>query len=202
VHGGYEANTATLVFKLRDDLRNGLIKVPDDITLYLLPIFNPDGYFDYTNQSLGRVNAHGVDLNRNWDANWQANWIRTNCFPGSWITAGDHPFSEPETIALRDFLLNNRVDALISYHSAMSNIFAGGTPTTDPASDSLARTLSAVSFYLYPPVNDPGCQYTGQMADWAAGNSIAAVDIELTDHSSSDILINRKVLQAFLAWKR
>jgi len=42
IHGGYEANTATLVYMLRDDLRSGLIKVPGDITLYLLPMLNPD----------------------------------------------------------------------------------------------------------------------------------------------------------------
>jgi len=40
------------------------------------------------------------------------------------------------------------------------------------------------------------------LADWASAKGIAAVDIELTDHQSTDILINRKVLQAFLTWKR
>lgn len=204
IHGSYEGNTATLVFLIRDDLKNGLHKVPEDVTLYLMPIFNPDGFYDYisTNPVAGRPNAHGVDLNRNWDAFWQADWDRAGCFNYIPITAGSGPFSEPETQALRDFLLDNRVDALISYHSAMSAIFAGGRPEPDPASDSLARALSAVSFYLYPPVNDPGCQYTGQLIDWASDNGIAAVDVELTDHQSNDILINRKVLEAFLAWRR
>lgn len=202
IHGGYESNTATLVYLLRDDLRNGLFAVPEDITLYLLPIFNPDGFYDYTNKPQGRSNARGVDLNRNWDAYWSADWDRKGCFNYTYITAGENPFSEPETIALRDFLLANRADALISYHSAMSAIFAGGRPLPDPASDSLARALSAATFYLYPPVNDPGCQYTGQLIDWASANGIAAVDVELTDHQSNDILINRKALEAFLAWRR
>jgi hypothetical protein len=202
IHGGYESNTATLVYLLRDDLKNGLITVPEDITLYLMPVFNPDGFYDYLNLPAGRSNAHVVDLNRNWDALWQADWDRTGCFNYSYLTAGEAPFSEPETQALRDFLLAHHVDALISYHSAMSAIFAGGRPEPDPASDSLARALSKVSFYLYPPVNDPGCQYTGQMIDWASQNGIAAVDVELTDHESNDILINLDLLQAFLTWKR
>ncbi len=202
IHGGHETNTSTLIYKLRNELRSGSITVPPEITLYLLPIFNPDGYFDYTNQSLGRANAHGVDLNRNWDASWTSSWDRTNCFNAYPIGAGEYAFSEPETAALRDFLLNNHVDALISYHSAMSVIFAGGQPVPDPASESLARALSAVSFYLYPPVIDPGCEYTGQLIDWAAQNGIAAVDIELTDHQSTDILINLKVLEVFLDWER
>lgn len=202
IHGGYESNTSTLVYLLRDDLKNGVITVPENITLYLLPVFNPDGFYDYLNLPAGRSNARGVDLNRNWDAYWAANWNRKGCFSYTDITAGTAPFSEPEVQALRDFLLNNRVDALISYHSAMSAIFAGGRPEPDAASDSLAKTLSAVSFYLYPPVNDPGCEYTGQLIDWASANGIAAVDVELTDHQSNDILINRKVLEAFLTWKR
>jgi len=202
IHGGYEGNTSTLVYLLRDDLRKGTLTVPDDVTLYLLPVFNADGFYDYPSQPEGRANARGVDLNRNWDVLWQADWDRTGCFNYFYITAGEFPFSEPETQALRDFLLANHVDAIISYHSAMSAIFAGGRPEPDLASDSLARALSAVSFYLYPPVNDPGCQYTGQLIDWASAHGIAAVDVELTDHQSNDILINRKLLEAFLAWRR
>jgi len=202
IHGGYESNTATLVYLLRDDLRNGSIVVPEEITLYLLPVFNPDGFYNFLNQPEGRGNAHGVDINRNWSVLWQPDWDRTGCFNYLRLTAGEQPFSEPEVIALRDFLLANKVDALISYHSAMSAIFAGGQPEPDPASDSLARALSAASLYLYPPVNDPGCQYTGQLIDWAAAQGIAAVDVELTDHESNDILINRKLLEAFLAWRR
>ena len=202
IHGGYESNTSTLVYLLRDDLKSGLISVPEDITLYLLPVFNPDGFYDYLNLPAGRSNARGVDLNRNWDVYWKPDWNRTGCFSYIPITAGEYAFSESETQALRDFLLANRVDALISYHSAMSAIFAGGRPEPDPASDSLARALSAVSFYLYPPVNDPGCEYTGQLIDWASAHGIAAVDVELTDHQSNDILINLKLLEAFLSWKR
>lgn len=202
IHGGYESNTATLVYLLRDDLKNGTIAIPAEITLYLLPIFNPDGYFDFTNQPEGRGNARSVDINRNWSVLWQPDWDRTGCFNYLRLTAGEQPFSEPEAIALRDFLLANKVDALISYHSAMSAIFAGGQPEPDPASDSLARALSAASLYLYPPINDPGCQYTGQLIDWAAAQGIAAVDVELTDHQSNDIIINRKLLEAFLAWRR
>lgn len=202
IHGGYESNTGTLVYLLRDEFRKGSITVPDDITLFLLPVFNPDGFYDYLNLPQGRSNANGVDLNRNWDASWQADWDRTGCFNHTYISAGAEPFSEPETRALHDFLLANHVDALISYHSAMSAIFAGGQPESDPASDSLARALSKVSFYLYPPINDPGCQYTGQLIDWASMNGIAAVDVELTDHESNDILINRELVQVFLRWKR
>jgi hypothetical protein len=64
----------------------------NQVEWYLMPIMNPDGYVAYD-----RWNANGVDLNRNWDG------------PGSGEDpyGGPYPFSEPETAALRDFLLAN-----------------------------------------------------------------------------------------------
>jgi hypothetical protein len=47
-----------------------------------------------------------------------------------------------------------------------------------------------------------GCQYTGAFTDWANENNIAAVDIELTDHTNTDYEMNLKVLNIFLNWKR
>ncbi len=65
----------------------------DNVEWFLLPIMNPDGYVAYD-----RWNANGVDLNRNWGG------------PGSgqdpW--GGPYPFSEPETLAMRDFFLDHR----------------------------------------------------------------------------------------------
>jgi hypothetical protein len=201
IHGGYEANTVVLSQMLIDDLRSGAISVPPDITLYILPNLNPDGYYDHLNSSYGRRNANKVDLNRNWDSNWQADWPRAGCFGGVELTAGTGPFSEPETQALAKFILDNHVDALISYHSAAGTIYATGDDTLDPASDDLAKKISAVSYYLYPPP-ETGCVYTGQLVDWATDHGTAALTIELTTHQSTDIDINRKVLETFLAWHR
>jgi predicted deacylase len=98
------------------------------------------------------------------------------------------------------YLLGQHVDALINYHSAALGIFPGGQPP-DPASLSLAETIAAVSDYPYPPV-ETGCQYTGQLIDWASLNGIAAVDIELSTHSSTDLRQNLRILTAFLNWHR
>ena len=147
IHGGYELNTATLVFKLRDDIQNGLITVPQDITLYLLPIFNPDGYYDYLNLPQGRSNARGADLT----AIGMPYGRRIGIARAVSITPTSRQvrslfLNRNNVRPAPSFLLEHHVEALISYHSKMSAIFAGGRPEPDPASDSLALCAVAGQF--------------------------------------------------------
>lgn len=201
IHGGYEANTVELAYALIKRIRSNPGVIPPDVTLFILPLLNPDGYADHPGQTYGRANAHGVDLNRNFDAFWAADWPREGCWNALPITAGPHPFSEPETIALRDFILRPDIHltALVSYHSAAHAIFAGGQPP-DPKSVSLAKALAAASGYTFPP-NNYSCKLTGQLIDWAVQQGIAAVDVELTTHHDLDLEQNWRLLQRFLLWK-
>jgi len=201
IHGGYEWNTVDLVEGLIQDFHQGTLLVPPDVTLYILRNLNPDGYENYWGQYAGRSNANGVDLNRNWDANWQPTWPLEGCFSAVTLTGGTAPFSEPETQALAQFLLDYEVDALVSYHSQMSAIYATGDETLDPAADDLARGLAAASGYQYPPPWS-SCVYTGQLVDWAVDQGIAAVTVELTTHDDPDLALNRRLVNAFLAWRR
>jgi hypothetical protein len=88
---------------------------------------------------------------------------------------------------------------LINYHSAALGIFPGGQPP-DAASISLAEAVAAVSDYPYPPV-DTGCQFTGQLIDWASTRGIAAIDIELANHRDADLKVNLEILHVFLHWQ-
>ena len=201
IHGGYEWNTVDLINQLEIDIENGEIAIPPEITLYLLPNLNPDGYYDHFGQYVGRPNANGVDLNRNWDSNWQPTWPLAGCFQRVPVHGGAYPFSEPETLALANFLLDYKIDALISYHSQMGAIFATGDDSLYPPADDLALTLASASGYQYPPP-DTGCVYTGQLVDWSVDQGIAAVTVELYTHDGVDLDINRKLMVAFLNWKR
>ncbi len=200
IHGGYEYNTVTLAKLLIERLQANPAVVPENITLFILPVLNVDGYYDYPGQNQGRANAHGVDLNRNFDALWQPDWDRRGCWNALPISAGPHPFSEPESQAVRDFILRPDIHltALISYHSAAHMIFAGGQPL-DPKSVSLAETLAAASGYIFPPQNYH-CELTGQFVDWAVTLGIPGVDVELSDHRHPELETNWRLLQAFLAW--
>lgn len=85
----------------------------EGIDLWVVPTMNPDGDLASTRQ-----NAHHVDLNRNWRDMWQP-------LSGEYYS-GPHPLSEPETRAMRDFLLRVRPDYLVSLHQPLR-----GVDTTD-----------------------------------------------------------------------
>jgi hypothetical protein len=75
----------------------------DDVEWFLIPIMNPDGY-----EFGSRHNAHGIDLNRNWDG------------PGAGQdpSGGPFPFSEPETSAVRDLMLAHpNLRSYIDFHT-------------------------------------------------------------------------------------
>jgi predicted deacylase len=198
IHGGYEWNTIALARQLIAHLGKHPELIPRRISLYILPSFNVDG--EARSQSYaGRANDHGVDLNRNWPSLWQADWPKAGCWSYLPIHGGTGPASEPEVVWLMDFILRNRIEAIISYHSAALGIFPGGQPAL-PESVELAETLAEVTPYPYPPI-DAGCVYTGQFADWAAEQGIPAVDVELTNHRDTDFEINLQVLEAFVNWR-
>lgn len=73
----------------------------DEAEVVMVPVVNPDGY---TGAVASRTNANGVDLNRN--------------LHFAWIGVGDHPFSEPETRAIRDLSDLTAFTVGISYHTA------------------------------------------------------------------------------------
>ncbi len=198
IHGGYEWNTVDLADELIAYLQARPDRVPPGVTLYILRVLNPDG-LARSKGIYGRANAHNVDINRNFPTHWAEKWAAHGCWSYLPITAGPRPRSEPETAAVMDFILDYRIGAVISYHSAALGIFAGGDPSS-PASLSLAEAVAAVSSYPYPHV-ETDCNATGQFADWTAANGLAALDIELHNHKDSDFEENLPILDAFLNWR-
>ena len=197
IHGGDEWNTLTLANQLIRYLNQNPNEVPDNVTLYILPSLNPDGEVRAHNK-YGRLNANGVDLNRNFPVNWLADWDRGGCWNYLPSSGGAAPGSEVETQVLMDFISSHQIEALISYHSAALGIFPGGAPW-DENSIQLAKSIALVSTYRFPPL-DTGCKYSGTLPDYAVSMGSAAVDIELSNHIDTDFEMNLDILRALLTW--
>jgi predicted deacylase len=195
IHGGDEWNTVTLANQLIEHLNQDSSVIPDDVKLYILPNLNPDGEAR-AHSKYGHVNHNGVDLNRNFPVNWQKDWDRGGCWNYLPTSGGTEPGSEAETQALMKFIGSHNVQVLISYHSAALGIFPGGLPP-DEDSTRLAESIAEVSSYRFPPL-DTGCAYSGTLADYAASNGIAAVDLELTNHIDTDFDQNLQILNVLL----
>jgi hypothetical protein len=120
IHGGYEWNSVLLAYEVMDYLATYPETVPSDLTIHVIPSLNPDGLSKVVSTTgrftladvptpservaAARFNANNVDLNRNFDCKWQP----TSTWQGKSVSAGAAVFSEPEAIALRDYVLKNR----------------------------------------------------------------------------------------------
>lgn len=91
--------------------------------VYFIPAVNVDGIkISLKAMPLYKANARGVDLNVNFDANWGTG--RSNLkHAGSENYIGTKPFSEPETMALRNFTLLVKPDITLSYHCKGEEIY-------------------------------------------------------------------------------
>ncbi|MFW9994645.1 MAG: M14 family zinc carboxypeptidase [Candidatus Odinarchaeota archaeon] len=69
--------------------------------------------------------AGGIDLNRNYDYHWNDSSTDSGwgSDPTSEVYPGTAPFSEPETVALRDFVLEHKFAAAMSLHSGVNNTY-------------------------------------------------------------------------------
>ena len=98
--------------------------------------------------SLWKANARGVDLNVNFDAHWGTG--AKNVFQaGSENYVGKKPFSEPETIALKNFTKKTNPDYTVSYHTKGEEIYwyFYQSMHTCPRDKSLASALSQSTGY-------------------------------------------------------
>lgn len=97
----------------------------DSAQIYIIPIVNPDGLeFTIHNYRMWRKNRRyngnliwGVDLNRNYGYKWGYDNTGSSPEPGSQVYRGPSAFCEPETVAVRDFLLLNPPSGSISFHN-------------------------------------------------------------------------------------
>ena len=105
--------------------------------MWFLPVVNPDGYVynesiqpngggmhrkNRLDTNCGNGTDRGVDLNRNYGFGWGANDTGSSPNPCHTTYRGDSAFSEPETQAVRDFIINRNFINVMHYHT-YSNVY-------------------------------------------------------------------------------
>ena len=114
IHGD-ELTSVSIVFQWLD-----MLSMPAARRYYwhIAPLMNPDGFFASTPK---RVNAHGVDLNRNfptpgWSQDAKVYWARkTRSDPRRF--PGTAPLSEPESRWLHEEIKRFKPDVIFSVHA-------------------------------------------------------------------------------------
>jgi len=191
-HGGPEANTIELANRLMTHFVRTPGDLPSELTLDVLADANPDGTAAGIRQYLS-----GVDPNRNWGgADWQSDAYDSNgrFRPG---LGGEEPFSEQETRALADWMLQTRPALTVNYHSAGGFMFG----SRDGAAGELTAAYSNASGY---PVPTPGggsplsYRATGSLNVWARSVGLGTLFIELSTPNVAEFDRNLSGLRAVL----
>lgn len=122
--GSYSIKRFMEILTIGDDDKGNkeyIQKLKAKFDFYLIPVCNPHG-FDNGIDDIARCNANGVDINRNFDIDWDDFDI------GSWnpCTKGTSPWSEPESVIIRDKALELLPVLYIDVHSWRTFTIHGG----------------------------------------------------------------------------
>lgn len=188
IHGN-EIGTVKLMHKLINHLQN--FQIPPDKTVFVIPIVNPDGHFkalknpDYLRGGrVGRFNSKNVDLNRNFPTKSFKQYNHWN-FNGETISVfcGKAPLSEPETNILINFITNNGIEVLYSFHNRGREIMGN----LHELSQKLTKDFAEKTGYKYVSDEDwKKVEQTGTLKEWCDENNIAYVEVEGASRYGSD----------------
>jgi carboxypeptidase T len=136
--------------------------------IFFVPCVNPDGYVynqttnptgggDWRKNRRNNGGSYGVDLNRNYSYGWGLN-SGSSGTPSSDTYRGPSAFSEPETQAIRDFLLLRHPKIGLSLHSVSGSIlnpysYCDTAIRYDLYSD-WSSDFGSTNQYLYGTVNE------------------------------------------------
>lgn len=179
MHAGFAPSTVTMAEQAIDHFTQISDTLPAHVSLYIIPNLNPDSVDGGIESVNGRLNGNGVDLNRNWGCNWNeaATW-RDQA-----ISGGTEAFSEPETQALRDFILEIDPAAVIVFE-AKGEIAVPGVCDGASISEELATIYAEAAGYEAGIISLSSV--TGDITDWLDSQGIPAIAPLLADYEEPD----------------
>lgn len=197
IHGGYEWNSIALAYEMIDHLNNQPEVIPSGLKIHIIPNLNPDGLYLATKREgrisfadkigtnmhsngLGRMNANKVDLNRNFACKWKPE----GTWRGETVSAGNTSFSEPEAVALRDYVLAINPKTVVFWHSMAGSVYASECDEGIlPETLTIMNAYATASNYDAVPVFD-AYPVTGDAEGWLASIGIPAITVELGSRTS------------------
>lgn len=210
IHGGYEWNTALVAYEMMDYLRANPSVVASGTKVTIIPVLNPDGLAkvvsstgkfakadvnpSQTVQVSGRYNEKGVDLNRNFDCDWQA----SAKWQDKTVSGGTAAFSEPEALAIKNYVEAKRPVAAVVWYSAAGGVFASNCHTgVLPETLEIAGVYGKASGYkVFKEFNF--YEITGDMVNWLAKINVPAISVLLTNHTDTEWTKNEAGIKALL----
>ncbi len=173
----------------------------NQVEWYLVAVANPDGYeFTWNGDRMWRKNRRlnangtiGIDTNRNWGYGWGSD-NGSSGSPSSLTYRGPSPFSEPETQALRDLIIERpQIRAMNDIHSysqlilwpwGFQNILPPDQPDFLAVGTGMKSMIASVHGLNYTagPIYSTIYPVSGGSVDWAYGaRSVFAFSFELRD---------------------
>jgi murein tripeptide amidase MpaA len=213
IHGGYEWNTALVAYQLMDYLKANPSIIPSNIKVTVIPILNPDGLnkavgtttgnftqSNVTNSSSdsvsSRFNSNNVDLNRNFDCDWQTSGV----WQSKTVSGGGSAFSEPESLAIKNYVEMNKPTAVVVWYSAAGGVYASNCHSgVLPETKTIAKAYADASGYPYFESFDFYAT-TGDMVNWLAKNNIPAISVLLTNHTNTELSKNQAGVRALFEY--
>lgn len=176
IHGD-EMGTTDILNQLVKEISANLSLVATTTKLIIIPIANPDGYYDRTD----KLNANGVNLNLNFmTSDWQK-------YGPEGTYAGPEPFSEIESQILKAVVEQYKPIAMVAFHSEGALV----SPENGPASIALAKWYAKKTGYIFFEEWD----YPGTATKWFEETTgKPAITVELTRQLQSDWNINKTAL--------
>ena len=186
LHAGFASATVQIAEMTVEYFTQNLTSISPDVTVYVVLNANPDSQ-PVPGQIAGRLNANGVDLNRNWDCRWATNArIHGVVVPGSGGTA---PFSEPETQSLANFIQRINPIAVVFWEARYPGgyVSPGGCGSQSNVSIPLTQVYGPAAGYQVGNFEiDTGQVLNGDGSNWLDQQGIPAIAVLLPDYDEMD----------------
>lgn len=193
--GAIHGNELSSNYSMRNwmnDLEANPAKIPANARVIVVPLVNPDGVANGS-----RLNAHSVNLNRNFPtSNWTSNIVTGGGEQAG--GGGSSAGSEPEAQALMSLTRRYAPHFVITHHSSGSLVNSNDVGVSIAA----GQRYAALARYGFVPNSATtgtfGFEMTGTYEDWLLDQGIAAILVELDTDTGNHYARNQSALWAML----